>query len=169
MFAAVVTQAYTDLWSPDANAKPGRDQAYLLLTQKRGQWAEHRTFLCDQVGVDGDKVRDFVWDQLEGVREPIVRSGTSDQMGLQAWSSVFTQEQIDDTRAFHRAQLSREKEAHLKRAKLNEARQARERAEQQAAIEATAKREAVIESRRTQRHASSNILDEWYANMTADA
>ena len=197
MFAAVITLAYGDLWAPDANAKQGRDQAYLLLTQQRGQWADHRTFLCDQCGVNGQKLRDFIWEQLQGVRDPIVRTGTVDKMNLQAGISIFTQAQIDDTRAFHQAQLARANNAARERDELLAARQAREdqerlelqarenqqRLEREARDQQRFEREAQEEQKRLerqardaqqrvteqQRTASSPLLDDWYANMAADA
>ena len=75
LITAIITQAYRDLFVPvgeggvpSVEVMRGRDQALAFLTNHKGQYAQHRNYLCSLIGWDGNVLAESVRMMLDGAR-----------------------------------------------------------------------------------------------------
>jgi len=75
LITAIITQAYRDLFvpineggAPSVEVLRGRDQALAFLTNHKGQYAQHRNYLCSLIGWDGNVLAERIRMMLDGER-----------------------------------------------------------------------------------------------------
>lgn len=144
LISTVIQQAFHDVFAPASsygNKELLRSEAMSFLTSSTGEWAAHRRFLCDLVGIDSDVLRRYVHEILIGHRDPILAIPGVEQRGQE----VFNQKQVDAARAAYQQQFHYPKTVKPKPVETKPARTV---------------------SRPTE--TTSGVLKDWYANM-ADA
>ena len=149
MFAAIIQQAFHDVFvlaGIEGQKELIRSEAISLLTSSTGEWAAHRRFLCDLIGLNSDVLRRHVHEILMGTLEPNLVMPGIERAGVEQ----FKQKQVDAARAVYQRQFNRPKTTKPKPVK------AKPKTVQHPSIPAHKPTRPVF-------------LDDWYANMTADA
>lgn len=150
LFATVIQQAFHDIFAPASNTGQKelvRSEAISLLTSTTGEWAAHRRFLCDLIGIDSEVLRRHVHGILMGERDPTFAMPGVERAGVEQ----FKQAQVDTARNIYQRQFQRSKSVKPKPIKP--------KAADFEPHPATPKPELT----------RSAVMDDWVANLTADA
>lgn len=102
LFAAIVTQAYHDAFSPQIfnsgeKAVVQRD-SISFLTAKSGEWRAHRNWVCTCAGIDGDALAQGVRDMLSGATSPPTKDK---KVSIAQFVLAFKPEKIEQARAIY--------------------------------------------------------------------
>jgi hypothetical protein len=150
LFATVIQQAFHDAFAPASSYTQKelvRSEAISFLTSGAGEWAAHRRFLCDLIGIDSDVLRRYVHEILMGERDPTLAIPGVER----ACVEQFKQAQVDAARVVYQRQFQRPKSA-----KPNP-------------IKAKATGAMPPPVTPMPEPARSAVMDDWFANLTADA
>ncbi len=103
LFAAVITQAFHDAFAPQAFNASEKElvqrDSIAFLTAKSGEWRAHRNWLCTQIGIDGDALAESVRDMFLGITSPHMKEK---QNSGRQYVIAFKPAQIEVARAVYR-------------------------------------------------------------------
>lgn len=152
LIATVIQQAFHDVFAPATsygNKELLRSEAISFLTSKTGEWAAHRRFLCDLIGIDSDVLRRHVHEVLMGERDPIFA-----KQGIErTYVEQFKPQQADTARKVYQRQN-------------NHPQPGKPKPRETKSVET---KPTGIQPIPAYELKPSAVMDEWLANLTADA